>query len=143
MPSRLTLQDFTITGEDVDAMRVVMTSEYPEEDLLGLSHLQQTRNTYSIKPKKRVRLQPMETDEDLGNNAAFTVSREIRGVKLLSDETENGWVDELAPGFGKCQTRRSSLVHDEGLPAPTTGVSSLMIMFKTDPDDDALCRFWD
>ncbi|KAE9228335.1 hypothetical protein PF004_g11098 [Phytophthora fragariae] len=102
---RLTLQNMTLTGEDVDAMQAVMASNYSEENLLGLPHPQQARNNFSIGPKKGIRLQPMDRDEVLGNNATFTVSGEVRGIKLLTDETDNGWVEVLVPGFGKCQTR--------------------------------------
>ncbi|EGZ13582.1 hypothetical protein PHYSODRAFT_511499 [Phytophthora sojae] len=129
----LTLQDVILTGQDVDAMREVMTSNYPEEDLLAISSSQRHAYDYT----------PMSPNETLEKNAAFTVARKIRGIKLLTDKIENGWVDVLVPGFGKCQIRRSNLVQEEDLPDGTlsTGISSLMLVLKTDPDDDVLCRF--
>ncbi|EGZ13557.1 hypothetical protein PHYSODRAFT_303074 [Phytophthora sojae] len=129
----LTLQDVALTGQDVDAMREVMASNYPEEDLLGLPHLQQARISYSIKPKTRIRLQPMSTSEILEKNAASTVAREIRGVKLLADKAENG-----AKLADLISFKRRIYLMDGTL---ATGISTLMLVFKTDPNDDVLCRF--
>lgn len=99
-----------------------MLSGCPEEELLGLAQREQHHNSgdFSIKAKTSIRLQPMGAGEELGCNSSFTVSREIRGVKILGSSTDNGWVDVLVPGFGKCQTRRSSLVHHDDTPGDTT-----------------------
>ncbi|POM74450.1 Hypothetical protein PHPALM_8589 [Phytophthora palmivora] len=139
---RLTLQRICLSRGDVEAMRAVMLAECPEEILLGLSHQEQQhkRHDFSIKEKTSLRLQPMNTSEDLGSNSSFTVSKEIRGVKVLGNSAENGWIDVLVPGLGKCQTRRSSLVSND-TPVNTTGVSSLVLIFEEDPDDDVLCQF--
>ncbi|KAG2798440.1 hypothetical protein PC112_g21350 [Phytophthora cactorum] len=140
---RLTLQNVLLHREDVEAMRVVMLSAFPEEELLGFGQQEQQEEhrDFSIKAKASLRLQPMAADEELGSNASFTVSREIRGVQILGNNTDNGWVDVLVPGFGKCQTRRSSLVQIGETTAEATGLSSLMVVFAEDPDDDLLCEF--
>ncbi|ETI29723.1 hypothetical protein L914_21560 [Phytophthora nicotianae] len=138
---RLTLQNVRVCTEDVEAMRVVMLSECPEEELLGIGQSQEPRDV-TIKPKASLRLQPMGADEKLGSNASFSVSREIRGVKILSNTTDKGWVDVLVPGFGKCQTRKSNLVQIDDTTAKTTEGLSLVLTLVEDPDDELMCEFF-
>ncbi|KAG3059689.1 hypothetical protein PI125_g25006 [Phytophthora idaei] len=83
----------------------------------------------------------MAADEELGSNASFTVSRAVRGVKILGNNTDNRWVDVLVPGFGKCQTRRSSLVQNDDSTAEATGGLSLVLSFVEDPDNELMCEF--
>ncbi|KAF4033148.1 hypothetical protein GN244_ATG15035 [Phytophthora infestans] len=72
----------------------------------------------------------MEVGEEPEDNAIFTVIREILGVKM----------DELVPGFGKCQTQRSSLVQNDSTAEDTTQGLTLVLSFVNDPDDDLMCE---
>ncbi|KAF4030398.1 hypothetical protein GN244_ATG17818 [Phytophthora infestans] len=125
-------------------MRAVMLSQCPEEDLLGLGQQEQQPEPreFSLKANASLRQQSMDADDkDLGGNASLSVSREIRGVKRLGTQVDKGWVDELVPGFGKCQTRRSNLVHNEATPVEDSKGLSLMLTFVEDPDDELMCEF--
>ncbi|RLN93370.1 hypothetical protein BBJ28_00025339 [Nothophytophthora sp. Chile5] len=135
----LTLQEARITGEDVEAMARVLTSNGPEEDLLGLLH-QEGSSDVSIKANATMKLLPVSVEETLGNSTSFTVWREITGAELLSSDGDNRWVDVLVPGFGKCQTQRTNLLHRSDT-LPLGGVKSLVIKFKEDPGREVLRQF--
>ncbi|EEY58633.1 uncharacterized protein PITG_10743 [Phytophthora infestans T30-4] len=141
---RLTLLNVRVRTEDAEAMRAVMLSQCPEEDLLGLGQQEQQPEPreFSLKANASLRQQSMDADDkDLGGNASLSVSREIRGVKRLGTQVDKGWVDVLVPGFGKCQTRRSNLVHNEATPVEDSKGLSLMLTFVEDPDDELMCEF--
>ncbi|RLN95758.1 hypothetical protein BBJ28_00011833 [Nothophytophthora sp. Chile5] len=135
----LTLQEARITGEDVEAMASVLTSNGPEEDLFGLLH-QEESSDVSIKANVAMKLLPVNAEETLGNSTSFTVWREITGAKLLSNDGDSKWVDVLVPGFGKCQTQRTNLLHRSDA-LPLGGVKSLVIKFKEDPNREVLRHF--
>ncbi|RLN71498.1 hypothetical protein BBJ28_00009885 [Nothophytophthora sp. Chile5] len=137
---KLTLRNVVITVEAVEAIAAVLGADNPEEELLECTSIRQGPESVSILANAPIRLSPMHRNEILdGLSTQFTMERELNGVRLL-DEEANGWVDVLVPGFGRCQTQRSSLRQREATLPPNglAGVTSLVLSFQEDPEPEVL-----
>ncbi|RLN76934.1 hypothetical protein BBJ28_00015391 [Nothophytophthora sp. Chile5] len=137
---KLALHDVVITVDAVEAIAAVLGADNPEEELLEYTSTRQGPESVSILANAPIRLSPMHRDEVLdGLSTQFTVERELSGVRLLGEEA-NGWVDVLVPGFGRCQTQRSSLRQREATLPPNglAGVTSLVLRFQEDPEPEVL-----
>ncbi|RLN89811.1 hypothetical protein BBJ28_00024850, partial [Nothophytophthora sp. Chile5] len=131
-----------ITAENVDAIAAVLTSDGSDGDLLGYSCRQEELvNDVCIVANAPMRLSPVPPVGSRESRSQFTVGGEIAGARLVDgDEDEDDWVNVLVPGFGRCQTKRTSLIHRD-VPAPSSGISSMEIDFYDDPDWKDLHRF--
>ncbi|RLN84999.1 hypothetical protein BBJ28_00010902 [Nothophytophthora sp. Chile5] len=137
----LSLYNVGITAEAVEAIAAVLASDDPEGELLGWTPLCHGLSTdVSILANASIRLKPMHLDEELDGIIPFSMERELNGVKLLDENEENGWVDVLVPGFGRCQTQRTSLCRrDDTLPAnDLAGATVFTISFVEVLDPEVL-----
>ncbi|RLN72384.1 hypothetical protein BBJ28_00006002 [Nothophytophthora sp. Chile5] len=137
----LSLYNVYIAAEAVEAIAAVLASDDPEGELLGWTALRHGLSTdVSILANASIRLESMNLDEELDSINPFSVGRELNGVRLLDDNEGNGWVDVLVPGFGRCQTQRTSLRRrDDTLPVNgLAGVTALAISFVEVMDPEVL-----
>ncbi|RLN98198.1 hypothetical protein BBJ28_00017230 [Nothophytophthora sp. Chile5] len=131
-----------ITAEDVDAIAAALTSDGSDGDLLGYSCRQEELvNDVCIVANSSMRLSPVPPVGSREGRSQFTVGGEIVGARLVGgDGDEDDWVNVLVPGFGRCQTKRTSLIRRD-VPVPSSGISSMRIDFYDDPDWKDLHRF--
>ncbi|POM76315.1 Hypothetical protein PHPALM_6457 [Phytophthora palmivora] len=107
---------------DIEAFRSVLTSEHPEEEILGSARGRVGEINAVLRKEARIKY----NTED---GQPLTVESSIASVRTFSDDDQSEWVNAIIPGYGRCLVRRDDLVFEQEFGRTQRGISSLTIGF--------------
>ncbi|KAF1786557.1 EGF-like domain, extracellular [Phytophthora cactorum] len=87
----------------------ILTSDHPEEELLGFSRGAMEERTATLKSGASIRWQFNYRGEPVPGCDPLSFLSPISFVRTFSDDGVSEWVNVLIPGYGHCQVQRENL----------------------------------
>ncbi|KAG2784946.1 hypothetical protein Pcac1_g5642 [Phytophthora cactorum] len=94
---------------DMERFAEILTSDHPEEELLGFSRGAMEEWIATLKSGASIRWQFNYRGEPVSDCEPMSCMSPISFVRTFSDDGVSEWVNVLIPGYGHCQVQRKNL----------------------------------
>ncbi|KAG7379593.1 hypothetical protein PHYPSEUDO_008438 [Phytophthora pseudosyringae] len=123
-----------LTAADVRAFNSVLTSDHPEEEVLGTRPGKVASRDATLQTGAPIRWHFDDEDHYVHDSHTLTYDFPVPFVRTFSDDGRSEWVNILVPGLGRCQAQRSNLVFKDPVEVEDNpaGLISLTLHFMAD-----------
>ncbi|ETI55773.1 hypothetical protein F443_01586 [Phytophthora nicotianae P1569] len=98
-----------IATTDMNGFNDIVTSEHPEEELLGFPHGAIEERVATLKGRSSMRWQFNYRGEPNLDSDLLSIPSPVSFVRTFSDDGVSEWVNVVIPGYGHCQVQRENL----------------------------------